>query len=152
MVVFYLSKMKNKIIKILAISLAFIGLTFAFVFQNIDVLCMCQNPHGFYHYNPNEKNILSFVLNKILRFFINTFSSIILVFYIFNKPSLTKNSILVQLLLLVLFMPLFLYFSFSSYSVFNNLSLKLNAIIINPVILFLVCIIYYFNNKNKALK
>lgn len=127
--------------------LAFIGLASAFLFQNFDVLCFCNNPNGFFEFNQNNQNELNFTVNKLLRYIVNNVSAALIIHILFLDNKFSKAVVLIQSLILVIFFPLFFYFAFSHITILTQLYQKLNIILLNPIVPFVLGVSYYFKYR-----
>jgi len=133
--------------KLLIVLIGIVGLATAFLFQNFDVLCLCFNQSGFYDFNSNNHNEVNFALNKLLRYLLNTLSSVAIIHAVFKDSKFSKSVTLIQILILIIFFPLYFYFAFSNILLLTQLYQKLNIILLNPIVPFILGISYYFKRR-----
>jgi hypothetical protein len=122
-------------------------LSATFIFRDFDPLCMRIYGPGFYHPVAGVTPKLNFIVNKSWRFLLNAGAGIYLISWLFGNRPLTLMVLYIQLFILIVFMPLYFYFAFSTSPLLYALYEKLNALLINPVIPLLVIIITCFNRK-----
>ena len=137
----------SNIKRLLFILFGIIGLAIAFLFQNFDVLCYCINQNGFYDFNSSNHNELNFAINKLLRYLINTLSAVVILHILFQNIKFSKTIILIQTLILIIFFPFYFYFAFSNFLLLTQLYQKLNIILLNPIVPFILGISYYYKSK-----
>ncbi len=130
-------------------TLASIGLAVAFLFQNFDVLCFCINLNGFYEFNHSHHNEVNFAINKLLRYIINNVSAVIIIHMLFLDIKFSKAVILIQTLVLIIFFPFYFYFAFSEPIILRQLYQKLNIILLNPIVPFVLGVSYFFKSQNS---
>jgi hypothetical protein len=133
--------------KLFFILFGIVGLATAFLFQNFDVFCLCFNQCGFYDFNSNNHNEVNFVVNKLLRYITGTLSSVLIINSVFQDSKFSKSVTLIQILILIIFFPLYFYFAFSDILLLTQLYQKLNIILINPIVPFILGISYYFKRR-----
>jgi hypothetical protein len=137
----------NKSIRLVLALLAILGLAAAFLFQNFDLLCVCVSSNGFYEFKSINHNEVNFIINKLLRYIINNLSAALLIFILFQDSKFSKSVTLIQTLVLIIFFPLYFYFAFSNVLLLTQLYQKLNIILLNPIIPFILGISYYFKRR-----
>ena len=137
----------NKSIRLVLALLAILGLAAAFLFQNFDLLCVCVRSNGFYEFKSSNHNEVNFIINKLLRYIINNLSAALLIFILFQDSKFSKAVTLIQTLVLIIFFPFFFYFAFSDVILLKQLYQKLNIILLNPIIPFILGISYYFKRR-----
>lgn len=127
--------------------LAIFGLVVAFLCQNFDITLLSINNYGFYEFNPNKHNEFNFVTNKLWRYILNNVSSLVLIHILFQDNRFSKAVALIQLLILIVLFPLFCYLAFSDLTILKHVYQKLNIILLNPVIPFILGVSNYFKYK-----
>jgi hypothetical protein len=137
----------NSPLRLVLLLIATLGLAAAFLFQNFDVLCFCDNPNGFYEFNHSDHNEVNFAINKLLRYILNNVSAALIIHIVFMDIKFSKAVILIQTLVLIIFFPLYFYFAFSNVLLLTQLYQKLNIILLNPIIPFILGISYYFKRR-----
>lgn len=137
----------NYCTKSLFVLIGIVGLATAFLFQNFDVLCLCFNQSGFYDFNSNYHNEVNFALNKLLRYLLNSLSSVAIIYAVFKDSKFSKAVTFIQSLVLITFFPFFLYFAFSDVLLLKQLYQKLNIILLNPILPFILGVSYYFKSR-----
>ena len=137
----------NNFTRLLFVLIGIVGLAAAFLFQNFDVFCLCFNQNGFYYFNSNNHNEVNFAINKLLRYITSTFSSVLIINSVFKDNKFSKSVTLIQTLVLIIFFPLYFYFAFSNVLLLTQLYQKLNIILLNPIIPFILGISYYFKRR-----
>ncbi len=127
--------------------LSVLGLLIGFAFQNFNIQCLCFNPFGFYQYLPDKISKFDFIVNKLARYIINNLSFLILIKYLINDNIFLRNIVLIQLLILLIILPIYFYLAFSEVTILNMMYQKLNAVIINPVVIFILSASFYIKSK-----
>ena len=133
--------------RLLFVLIGIVGLAAAFLFQNFDVLCLCFNQSGYYEFNSSNHNEINFAVNKLLRYLINTLSAVIIINILFQDIKFSKVVTLIQTLILIIFFPFYFYFAFSDIILLTQLYQKLNIILLNPIVPFILCVSYYFKSR-----
>ncbi len=117
-----------------------------FALQNVNFITLNWNNCNYYTYNPGCTNVLSFILNKILRLLLNTYCiyiAIKLYHYSFTKKqTLLTAGILASLLIIDL------AFCFSRNQLLINFHKVLNPLLYSPLIP-MVLLAYYFSKQLK---
>ena len=139
----------NSPFRLVLLLLATLGLAVAFLFQNFDVLCFCNNPNGFYEFNHSNHNEVNFAINKLLRYILNNVSAALIIHIVFMDIKFSKAVILIQTLVLIIFFPLFFYFAFADITILKQLYQKLNIILLNPIVPFILGVSYYFKSRKS---
>lgn len=137
----------NNSFRLVFLILALLGLAAAFLFQNFDVLCFCNNPNGFYEFNRSNHNEINFAINKLLRYIVNNISAALIIHLFFGDTKFSKAVIVIQTLVLIIAFPFFFYFAFSDVILLTQLYQKLNIILLNPIIPFILGVSYYFKSR-----
>ena len=128
--------------------LGILGLVIALFTKNFDFLRMENNgSHGFYRYDWNNVPWVSFFVNKLMRFMINTGSVWLVAQYLLNNMKLARLVLVLQAVILLTIFPVFLLLAFHYPSSFNEFYLKLNALIINPVVPVIAIFVHLVNHK-----
>jgi hypothetical protein len=140
----------NNSIRLVSFLLSLIGFTVAFLFQNFDIISLSYNRNGFYEFSPNVHSEFNFVINKLWRYILNNISSLITIHLLFKDDRFSRAIAFIQLLILIVFFPLFCYFAFSDFMILKQLYQKLNIVLINPIVPFILGVSYYFKSRKTT--
>lgn len=79
-----------------------------------------------------------FIVNKIFRYLLNDFFSILIIHGIFLKKSYTRFAILLMAFGLLILLPLYFYFYLASVPGFSSMISHMHRLVLNPVIMMLL--------------